>query len=55
MNFLNGKRTYIIAVLLVLANAAYSLGYVDADLIVKIDAILAPLGLAFLRAGIPSK
>lgn len=52
MQFLDGKKTYIVAALFLAANVAYILGYVDVETVAKIDAVLAPFGLAFLRAGV---
>tara|TARA_R100000306_G_C4308548_1_gene108933 strand:+ start:257 stop:478 length:222 start_codon:yes stop_codon:yes gene_type:complete len=49
---LKGKKTYIIAGIAGIATIAYALGYIELTMLVKIDAILAPFGLAFLRAGI---
>ena len=55
MSFLSGKKTYIIAVIAFILGGLQALGVVDASLVTKIDLILAPLGLAFLRAGVGKK
>ena len=52
MNWLKGKKTYIVAALAGISTIAYALGYIELAILAKIDAILAPFGLAFLRAGI---
>lgn len=55
MGFLRGKRTYIVAILCAAATLARAFDIIDTPMLIKIDAFLAPLGLAFLRAGICSK
>lgn len=55
MTWLKGKRTYIVAILAGLATIVYGLGYIELNMLIRIDAILAPLGLAFMRAGIGSR
>ena len=52
MSFLNGKKTYLIAAIAFILGGLQALGVVDGSLVTKIDFILAPLGLAFLRAGV---
>jgi len=52
MNWFTGKKTYIVAALAGISTIAYCLGYIEIGTLAKIDAILAPFGLAFLRAGI---
>ena len=55
MSFLSGKRTLIVAIIAFVMGGLHALGYVDQDLLVKADLILAPLGLAFLRLGAGKK
>ena len=55
LKFLEGKRTYVVAILMLVANGLFAFGVVDAETIHKIDLLLAPIGLAFLRAGVPPK
>ena len=52
LKFLAGKKTHAVAILAALAGVAQAFGWLTADQVVTIDAILAPLGLAFLRMGI---
>lgn len=55
MAFLSGKKTYLVAIIAFVVGGLQALGYMDAGLATKIDLILAPLGLAFLRAGVGKK
>lgn len=55
MGFLSGKKTYIVAIICFVVGGLQALGYIDAGLATKIDLILAPLGLAFLRSGVSKK
>ena len=50
--FFNGKKTYITAILLGIANIGASLGWWTWDQTKIVDSILAPFGLAFLRMGV---
>ena len=50
--FLSGYRTYIVAILLGVSNIGASLGWWTWEQAQVADGILAPFGLAFLRAGV---
>ena len=52
MDFLSGKKTYIIAVLAGIVVAVQSLGYIDNDMATTILGFLGAGGLATLRAGV---
>ena len=52
MIWLKGKKTYIVAAIAGIATVIHALGYIPLSTLVTIDAMLAPFGLAFLRAGI---
>ena len=50
--FLSGKKTYITAILLGIANIGAVLGWWTWTQATVADSILAPFGLAFLRMGV---
>ena len=52
MDWLKGKRTYIVAVVGVLVNGAWAMGYIDPSLLPIVNTVLGFLGLAALRAGV---
>ena len=54
LNFLNGKKTYITAILFAVFNLGVTLGWwtVDDVTIKAVDTLLAALGFGFLRAGV---
>ena len=54
LKFLNGKKTYITAVLFGVYNIGLALGWWTADstIITAINTVLAAFGLAFLRHGV---
>ncbi len=52
IHFLDGYKTYIIAIGIGLASAVHSLGWIDTQAYLLIVGILAPSGLATLRQGI---
>jgi len=49
---LQGHKTYIVAVLAFVLAGLHAIGVIDQALLTKIDLLLAPLGFAFLRAGV---
>ena len=51
---LQGKKTYIVAVIGVLVNGLFAMGYIDEESIKVIDGILVFIGLGTVRAGIKS-
>lgn len=52
MNFLSGKKTYLVAVVGVLINGAWQMGYLPQEYIIFANMILGFFGLAALRAGV---
>ena len=52
IDFLQGKKTYIVMSIGVIANGLFAMGYIDEKLITLIDGIVAALGLGTIRAGI---
>ena len=54
MDFLKGKKTYLIAVAVGLLAAAKALGYIDDETVATLTVLLGGGGLATLRAGMAS-
>ena len=52
INFLEGKKTHIIAAVLVVLNVIVALGLVSPAHLVQINIVLAALGLSALRSGV---
>jgi len=52
INFLQGKKTYIVIVVAIVFNTLVQLGYVDASYVEYVNIVLAALGLGALRAGV---
>jgi hypothetical protein len=52
IDFLSGKKTYIIAVIIAVLNFAVAMGWLSVEMIDQINLILVSLGLGSLRAGI---
>lgn len=52
MNFLNNKKTYIVAFLIGVATVAVQLGFIDDEMYKMILGFLNAGGLAALRAGV---
>ena len=52
MNFLKGKKTYIVAIAWGITIIGQQLGFIDPAQAGGVQAILAPLGLATLRKGV---
>ena len=52
LNWLQGKKTYIVATIGVVINGLYAMGYIPADYIMITNVVLGFLGLAALRAGV---
>lgn len=50
--FLEGKKTYIVAVVLAVLNLAVAFGWITPDHLNQINVVLAALGLSALRAGV---
>lgn len=48
----SGKKTYLVAILAGIAAFLEAMGWISQSQLVTVDMILAPLGLAFLRAGL---
>ena len=55
--FLEGKKTYITAILFGVFNFGYAMGWwaLDNEIWIAINSLLAMFGLGFLRAGIKKK
>lgn len=51
-NWLKGKKTYAIAIVLIVLNGLVALGYLSNDQVNQINIVLGALGLATLRAGV---
>lgn len=51
-SFLKGRRTYIVAILMVLVGGLYQQGYLSEELFKALEAILLGGGFAALRAGV---
>ena len=52
MDWLKGKRTYLVAVGLAISVFALNVGWIDLDLYEQITVLLTGAGLAALRAGV---
>lgn len=52
MNVLDGKKTYIVAAVLGLLNAAVYLNWITVDQLAQINTVLVALGIGALRAGV---
>lgn len=52
VEFLSGKKTYIIAVVLAVLNLAVALGWISPENLEQINLILVALGFGALRAGV---
>lgn len=55
MTWLKGKKTYIVAVVGIVVNGLYAMGYIPAEYIPVINMILGFMGLATLRAGMSNQ
>ena len=54
IEFLQGKKTYITAILFGIFNFGYAMGWwaLDNEIWIAVNSLLAMFGLGFLRAGI---
>jgi DNA-binding transcriptional regulator of glucitol operon len=52
LDFLNGKKTYIVVILMFVASGGMAVGWWDMKAVQMADMFLIPLGLGFLRAGV---
>jgi len=52
LNFLSGKKTYIIAVVIAALNIAVAYGWITPDHLATINIVLAALGVSALRASV---
>ncbi|MCP4651072.1 MAG: hypothetical protein GY853_13475 [PVC group bacterium] len=52
MRILEGKKTYVVAILIGLANAAHFMGYITPEQLTLILGLLGAGGLASLRDGV---
>ena len=52
LKFLEGKKTYIVAIIGIIANGMFAMGYIPASVLPEVNVILGFLGLAALRSAI---
>lgn len=52
IEWLRGKKTYVVVIVGVLVNGAYAMGYIDEQTVFAIDGMLTFLGMGTIRAGI---
>lgn len=52
VEFLRGRKTYLVAILVGLNHVGVMLGFWTWDQAMMVNSILAPFGLAFIRAAI---
>lgn len=52
LELLKGKKTYLVALLMAIGTFAQVVGWIDSATWVKIEAFLAAMGIATMRAGI---
>ena len=55
VTFLQGKKTYIVAVVLAVLNLAVAFNWVSPDHLAQINTVLAALGLSALRGAVAKK
>ena len=55
MNFLSGKKTYILMAVLFVAGGLKALGMLDENTYMMLFSLLVPAGLVTLRMGMPAK
>ena len=55
INFLKGKKTYLIVFVGVIFNGLYAMGYVPESIVPAVNVVLGFLGLGALRAGVSGK
>jgi len=53
--FLQGKRTYVVAIIVAVLNLAVAAGWVNTQYINEINMVLVALGGAAIRAGISNE
>lgn len=52
IEFLQGKKTYVVMIAGILVNGAYAMGYLNEETLAAIDGLLMFLGMGTIRAGI---
>lgn len=52
LSALNGRKTYIIAVIIALLNLAVAFGWISPENLAQINMVLGALGLGALRSGV---
>lgn len=52
LNWLSGKKTYIVAVVLALVNVGVAMGWISPENLEQINVVLVALGLGALRASV---
>jgi len=54
-NKLEGKKTYIVAVVMAVVNLAVAFGWITPENLTAINTVLVALGLGAIRAGVAKK
>ena len=52
IEFLQGKKTYIVMVVGIVVNGLFAMGYIDDKTVTLLDGVIVSLGLGTIRAGI---
>lgn len=52
IEFLQGKKTYIVMTVGIIVNGLYAMGVIDEQLLITLDGVIIALGLGTIRAGI---
>jgi len=55
IDFLKGKKTYVVAVIIAVVNLAVAFGYISPDHLTQINIVLGALGLGAVRDAIGNK
>jgi len=55
MDFLKGKKTYLVVAVGVLVNGAFAMGLIPVEYLGVVNTVLGFLGLATIRAGVAKK
>ncbi len=52
IEFLQGKKTYIVMIAGIVVNGLFAMGYLDDKTVTLLDGVIVSLGLGTIRAGI---
>lgn len=55
IDFLKGKKTYVVAVIMAVVNLAVAFGYISPEHLTQINIVLVALGLGAVRDAIGNK